>query len=458
MVSTLPKVLHPIGGQPMISHVLDAVSSVVPHVPIAVVVGHGKEKVESVLRSEERWKELDLHTVEQSEPKGTGDAVRCAMNSRWGAKVYEDQCAVLVLPGDQPLISTALIAAMVEPLEKASIRMLTCELDDPTGYGRVVRQGKEGPVQKIIEQKDATPKQQSIKEVANSIYLFEPGFLKQELPKLSNQNKQGEYYLTDLIQAAVRKRKKIEVLKWKNSEELRGVNDLWELSAAGRLLRERILKHWALAGVNFIDPSRVEIEASVRLSPGVVVYPGATLQGKTQIGEGTEIGPGCVLKDARIGAYCKIKAGSVIEDSSIGDSCNVGPYAHLRPDSHVGKESKIGNFVELKNSSIGSKTSIAHLSYVGDADVGSEVNIGCGFITCNFDGRVIEGSRKHRTVIEDRVFMGSDCQAIAPIRIGRGAYVASGSTLTKDVEPDALAIARSPQVIKAGYARRLREG
>jgi bifunctional UDP-N-acetylglucosamine pyrophosphorylase/glucosamine-1-phosphate N-acetyltransferase len=277
------------------------------------------------------------------------------------------------------------------------------------------------------------------------------------LPRLSNKNAQGEYYLTDLISIAARLKKKMGVLMWAKSEDLRGVNDAWELALAQEILNKREIESHAKRGVRFMDWRNTVVECCVEIGPDTEIGAGVVLERFTQIGQGSVIEPHSILRSATIGDGVRIKAGSVIDRSTVESGAVVGPYAHLRPDSVVRPGAKIGNFVELKNARIGEKTSIAHLSYVGDAEVGSRVNIGCGFVTCNFDGRVIDGKRKHSTIIEDDVFMGSDCQVIAPIKIGRGAYVASGSTVTENVEANALAIARSRQVNKPGYAKKLKE-
>ena len=334
------------------------------------------------------------------------------------------------------------------------MRLLTCELAQPQGYGRVVRRGKS--VLKIVEERDASARERAIREVAASIYLFPAASLSFGLERLSNRNAQGEYYLTDLVSQTARARKRIDVLKWEDPEDLRGVNDPWELAQAGRLLNERCVRHWSRQGARFIDPATTWLDSTVELAEDVTVHPGAILQGRTRVGAGTVIGPHVVLKDMEIGAGVELKTGTVAESSQIADGAKLGPYAHLRPQCKVGARAKIGNFVELKKTTIGEDTSVAHLSYLGDAEVGAKANIGCGFITCNFDGRVIDGQRKHKTVIEDGAFIGSDCQTVAPVRVGRGAYVASGSTITDDVEAEALAIARSRQVTKPGYARKLK--
>jgi bifunctional UDP-N-acetylglucosamine pyrophosphorylase/glucosamine-1-phosphate N-acetyltransferase len=381
------------------------------------------------------------------------------MDSEWGRALTAAQAPILILPGDTPLLSASLMTAMLEPMSRsAALRLLVTEIPDPTGYGRVVRRGKSGPVLRIVEERDSSAREKAIREVAMSIYLFQSAFLSSTLAKLSNKNAQGEFYLTDLVATAARARKRIEVLKWAEPADLQGINDPYELAVAGRALNGRILKEHARKGVKILDLDSVWIDAQVSLAEGVTIHPGAILSGATTVESGATIGPRVVLKNVKVGARANIKTGTVAEDSVIGPDAQVGPYAHFRPESQVGQGAKIGNFVELKKTRIGDHTNVAHLSYLGDAEVGSRVNIGCGFVTCNFDGRVIEGQRKHRTTIEDDVFLGSDCQAVAPVRIGRGAYIASGSTITEDVPAEALAIARSRQVNKPGYARKLREG
>ncbi|MEO7161776.1 MAG: bifunctional UDP-N-acetylglucosamine diphosphorylase/glucosamine-1-phosphate N-acetyltransferase GlmU, partial [Bdellovibrionia bacterium] len=365
--------------------------------------------------------------------------------------------SIMVLPGDLPLLTSKMIKDLLTPFKRGeALRLLTCELSSPTGYGRIIRRGKKGAVLRIVEEKDANAKEKLIQEVATSIYLFSSVFLKKTIQKLSNRNAQREYYLTDLVALASKGGKKIDVLKWGNPADLRGVNDPWELSQANEILNGRTLKFWAQRGVKFFDTHSVHIDITVQLGEGVVVHPGAILSGSTRVENGCSIGPHVNLKDVEVGKNSNIKAGTVAERSRIGADAQVGPYAHLRPGSELAAHVKIGNFVELKKTKIGVGSSVAHLSYLGDAEVGQNVNIGCGFITCNFDGRVIEGQRKHRTIIEDGVFMGSDCQTVAPVKVGRGAFVASGSTITEDVPAEALAISRTRQVNKLGYARKLK--
>lgn len=458
MQSRLPKVLHEIGGEPMLFHILRRVQETAPEVPVAIVVGHGREKVESAVRADPDFAKMEITFVHQAEQRGTGHAARCAMDAPWGEARVKEKAEVLILPGDLPLIPAKLVAQLLAPLGKnEALRLLTTVLADPTGYGRVVRRGTRGPVLKIVEEKDANLRQKQICEVAVSIYTFQAVFLRYGLQRLSNKNAQGEYYLTDLIAQAASAKKKAEVLVWDGPQDLRGINDPWELAQARRILNQTLWRQWSLQGVKVVDPDSTWIDALVSLEREVTVHPGAILQGRTRVAAGATIGPHVVLKDVEVGEGANVKTGTTAESSKIGSRVQIGPYAHLRPESVVGSDAKIGNFVELKKTSVGEHTSIAHLSYLGDATVGKHVNIGCGFVTCNFDGRVIDGSRKHRTIIEDDVFMGSDCQTIAPVRVGRGAYVASGSTVTEDVPAEALAIARTRQVNKEGYARKLKD-
>jgi len=458
MRSSVPKVLHELNGKPLLFHVLQHVKQVLPHAPVAIVVGYGRDKVESYLARESELQSMKLSTIFQSEQRGTGDAARCVMMSDWGKQIVQNKSLLLIIPGDLPLITDRLIYEMLPELKRDEVmRLLTCELPNPTGYGRVIRRGKSGPVLRIVEEKDANTKEKEIREVSASIYLFQSVFLEKSLQRLTTNNAQGEYYLTDVIQFAVKQKKKIAGLLWKTPEDLKGVNDPWELAQAGRCVNERLIQGWSMQGVRFIDFTSVQLDATVSLSAGVVVHPGAILLGSTRVGAGTVIGPRVVLKDVSVGENVDLKTGTIAEQSQIGSGAKIGPYAHLRPESVVGARVKIGNFVELKKTRIEEDTSIAHLSYLGDAEVGKNVNIGCGFVTCNYDGRVIEGQRKHRTIIEDGVFLGSDCQTVAPVRVGKGAYVASGSTVTEDVPPGALAIARSAQINKLGYAQRLTE-
>ncbi len=458
MRSSLPKVLHDLAGKPLIFHVLNQARKVCPNAPIGVVVGHGRDQVEAYLKSEPLFKDLSVSFIHQAEQKGTGHAARCAMESQWGLERVKNKDPILVLPGDLPLISESLIRDMVGPLESQdALRVLTCRLSQPTGYGRILRSPDHQRILKIVEEKDASLQEKAIQEVATSIYFFDSQFLGRSLQGLSANNAQNEYYLTDLVSMASGGGLNVPSLLWKDVDQLRGVNDLWELAQAREILNEQYVKSWAIQGVQFLSPGSVRIETLVQLGAEVVIDAGVVLKGTTQIGDRCKVEAHSVLRDMRVDSDVTIKSGTVAEDSVIHSFAQVGPNAHLRPGTEIGARVKIGNFVELKKTKVGDGTSIAHLSYLGDAEVGARVNIGCGFVTCNFDGRVIDGQRKHKTIIEDDVFLGSACQAVAPVRIGKGSYVASGSTLTEDVEAGALAIARARQVNKIDYAKKLRE-
>ena len=456
MHSSLPKVLVPVCGRPMLFNSLLQLEAVIPDAHVAIVVGHQKEKVIELV-SNQKFK-LKIDFIEQPEQKGTGHAVKCAMVSDWGKRAVANKENVFVLSGDLPLLSAELVREMSEPLKRGTaLKLLTAVLDDPTGYGRIVRKSKTGPVVRIVEQKDANQREKEIKEVGLSIYTFQAQFLASGVDSLKNNNAQKEYYLTDLVQMASSKKRDIETRIWEAVDDVRGVNNPYELSQAGEILNARIIRDFALNGVRFTSLTQCRIEPTVKISPDVSIGPGVVLEGTTEIASGVVIGPNVVLRNVKVGGGAEVKAGTYAEDSIIGENVKIGPYAHLRPESVVGKNAKIGNFVELKKTTIGEDTSVAHLSYLGDATVGAHVNIGCGFVTCNFDGRVIDGQRKHKTIIEDHVFVGSDCQTVAPVTLRKGSYVASGSTITDEVPEDALAIARTRQVTKPGYAKKLKQ-
>ncbi len=457
MFSSLPKVLIPVCGRPMIFHILDRVQEVLPGSRVAIVVGHQKELVIQRVR-EEGYSKLNIEFIHQVEQHGTGHAVKCVMDTDWGKVAVAEKENCLILPGDLPLITSELIHEITLPLIRGSaLRLLTAVMRDPFGYGRILRKGKSGPVIRITEEKDATLREKLIQEVGLSIYLFQPGFLSVGVKNLKNKNAQQEFYLTDLIEMAAKKKRTIETLTWAREEDVRGINNPYELSQVCDNLNERMLKQHALKGVRFLNLKSVRIEPSVKIGTDVTVYPDVILEGKTEIGSGVTLGAQVYLKNCVVGKNSEIKKGTIAEDSIIENDVKLGPYAHLRPESKVGAHSKIGNFVELKKTTVGEHTSIAHLSYLGDAEVGSRVNIGCGFVTCNFDGRLIDGQRKHKTTIEDEVFVGSDCQTVAPVILRRGSYIASGSTITEEVKEGELSIARSRQVHKPGYATKLKE-
>ncbi len=452
MGSHLPKVLQPIAGKPLLFHVLSQVLRVLPTTSIGIVVGYQSEVVQDYVRREPLFQNKTIDFILQSQQQGTGHAVRCAMESPWGQARLRNQDHILVLPGDLPLMTPELLKEMMIPLKKSeALRLLTGFMPNPFGYGRIIREKKGGLILKIMEEADASETEKKIQEVAVSIYLFQSDFLNKFIKKLSHKNKQQEYYLTEILMFAIQSKQKIATHLWAESEDLRGVNNPLELLQANQLMNDRLIRYWSNQGVFFSDMHSIYIDITVQLKKGVQINSGVILKGMTIIEEKSIIGPHVVLENVQIGQSVHIKTGTVGIDSKINHHAQVGPYAHLRPGSVVGEKTKIGNFVELKNATIGPETHISHLSYVGDAQIGKKVNIGCGFITCNFDGQ-----KKHRTIIEDDVFLGSDCQVIAPVKIERGAYIASGSTITEDIPKGAFAIARARQVIKLNYAQKFK--
>jgi len=444
MKSELPKCLHKVAGMPMVFRILRTLHCLPIKLDIAVLVGFGKDQI--VKAYEESKGELGLPAVtfiDQSHQGGTGHAVTTAISHPWGAVSQPvENDTILVLPGDQPLVSAHVLTQMLRPLSpRQHYRALTALVPEPKGYGRVVRKrvGSQLQLARVVEEKDATIAERKIKEVVFSTYLFKFGFLKLTLPLLSPKNAQNELYLTDVLEIGFKSKKFGDTLTIDDPSELRGVNDPYELAQAQAIARAAKVEALARAGVYFEDLANVSIDDQVTVEPGARIGVGVVLSGSTK-----------VYKNAHLKAY------TVCMDSTIEEGAQVGPSAHLRPGSLVGRNAKIGNFVELKKTHIGENTSVAHLSYLGDATVGKNVNIGCGFVTCNYDGRVRNGKKKHETVIEDDAFIGSASQVVAPITIGRGAYIASGSTITKDVPAGDLAIARSKQENKQGYALRLR--
>jgi len=438
MKSATAKVLHPVMGKPMISHVVDAAAELAPSRTVVVVgvqAGQVKEKLGG----------SKISFALQKRQRGTADAVKAAMPALEGFSGD-----LVVLYGDTPLIRAQTLKELVRThrRRKAGLTLLTAEPDDPAGYGRIIRDGK-GAVIRIVEHKDADRDQKKIKEINPGLYCYDLAFLKKALPKVGKNNKQGEYYLTDLVEIAVKNGVKIASARIGDPKEIIGINSRKDLAAAAAAMRERTNDRLMLAGVTIEDPDRTWIEPDVKIGKDSVIEPDTRIAGKTVIGTGCRVAMGSRLDNARIGKGVNIKTGSVIEDSQVGEAADIGPYARLRPGSVIGKNVRIGNFVETKKAVIGEGTKSSHLSYIGDAKIGRNVNIGCGFITCNYDGK-----DKWVTVIEDDVFVGSDSQTVAPVKIGKGAYIGSGTTVTRDVPAEALVLARAPLAVKEGWAGR----
>jgi bifunctional UDP-N-acetylglucosamine pyrophosphorylase/glucosamine-1-phosphate N-acetyltransferase len=440
MKSGLAKALHPLAGRPLVQHVLDAASGTAPE-RIVVVLGHQAEKVREAIGR------YAPETVLQQEQLGTGHAVAQAKDA-----IAKAAGPVMVLCADTPLLTVRTLQSLIQLHAKtnAAVTVLTTRTEDPFGYGRVVR-GKSG-VMKIVEEKDATAVQRKISEVNAGIYCFEKGFLLQALDGIDRNNAQQEYYLPDTITLARKRKRRVSALLCEDSDEVLGVNSRKDLSAAEAVLRSRVNTAWMLAGVTMIDPASTFIGSEVMLGRDAVLYGNVRLEGKTLVGEGCTIFPGCRITNSTLENGVTIKDCCVIEESRIASNASVGPFAHLRPGSVISERAKVGNFVEIKKSVIGEGSKANHLSYIGDATVGKDVNIGAGVITCNYDG-----FKKYQTIIEDNVFVGSDAQLVAPVRIGKGALIAAGATITKDVPADALAVSRVPQVIREGFPSKRRK-
>ncbi|HYC59844.1 MAG TPA: bifunctional UDP-N-acetylglucosamine diphosphorylase/glucosamine-1-phosphate N-acetyltransferase GlmU [Thermoanaerobaculia bacterium] len=439
MKSSTIKILHRAAGRPIIDYVLDLAAGVCANPPV-VIVGHQREAVQEVIGARARF-------AVQEVQQGTGHAVLQAGTVLEPAGAANKR--VLILSGDVPLTRPETLRRLIDEHERSgnALTLLTMKLDEPAMYGRVVRDGDE--VTRIVEFKDASDDEKKINEVNAGIYVFEGAHLFDNLRNLSPNNAQKEYYLTDLLQVVRDAGHRVGAVIVDDPVEALGVNSRGELAQVESEIQKRVVAKLMSEGVTFRNPSTVVIDSTVSIGPDTVIYPFVTLEGNTRIGEQCVVEPGVHLINVTVANDVHLKTGTVAEDAIIEDEASVGPYAHLRPGTQLGRKVKVGNFVETKKATFGEGAKASHLSYIGDAEVGADVNIGAGTITCNYDGK-----RKHTTIIEDGAFIGSDSQLVAPIRIGRGAYVGAGSTITKDVPPDALALTRTPQKIVEGWARR----
>lgn len=437
MKSKLYKVLHPVCGKPMVQHVVDQVSKLNIN-EIVTIIGHGAEKVKEQLGGQSKY-------ALQQEQLGTAHAVMQAKEMLAGKEEV-----TIVVCGDTPLIKAETMEALFRHHEETNAKatILTAKLEDPTGYGRIIRNG-EGFVEKIVEHKDATEDERTVKEINTGTYCFDNIALFQALQHVSNDNVQGEYYLPDVIEILKKQGETVSAYQTEDFEETLGVNDRVALAEAERIMRKRINEFHMRNGVTIIDPGHTYIGPDVEIGQDTIIYPGSVLSGKTVIGSDCQIGPNSEIRDCQVGMNTVIRQ-SVAHNSMIGSSVNIGPFAHIRPESNIHDEVRIGNFVEIKKSDFGKGSKASHLSYIGDAEVGSGVNIGCGSITVNYDGK-----NKYLTKIEDEVFIGCNSNLVAPVTIGRGAYVAAGSTITEDVPAEALSIARARQVNKENYVEKL---
>ncbi|HEY8216691.1 MAG TPA: bifunctional UDP-N-acetylglucosamine diphosphorylase/glucosamine-1-phosphate N-acetyltransferase GlmU [Acidimicrobiia bacterium] len=444
MRSSTPKVLHPLCGRPMILHVLDTLVEL-PLQRIVVVVGHGAEHVTKTVH-EQLATEMPIEFVEQRVQRGTGDAASVGLTPFADSVDAEDD--VLVLTADTPLLRAETLAdlATEHRLTEAAATLLTSHVDDPTGYGRVIRDER-GAVDRIVEETDANEAEQAITEINPSIYCFRRTYLAPALRRLSPENAQGEYYLTDAIEVLRRTGHLVVALPAEDPSETLGINDRAQLAAAEQLLRERINHRWMLEGVSMTDPARTYVDATVELEPDVELLPGVVLEGRTVIGSGSVIGPDCRLVDTVVGEDAVI-AHTVARESEIGDRVTIGPYASLRPGTRIAVDAHIGTFVETKNADIGEGAKVPHLAYIGDATIGPRANIGAGTITANYDGR-----EKHRTTVGADARIGSNTVLVAPVEVGEGAYTGAGAIVNRDVPPFALAKG-VPAQIDEGWAER----
>ena len=426
MYSDLPKVLHPLAGRPLLEHVYVSASRL-EHRGIHVVYGYGGDKVMQKLSH------LDINWVEQAEQLGTGHAVKQAIGS------IPDQDIALILYGDVPLITYETLEELVDVAGESGFGLLTTYIDDPTGYGRIVRDGK-GEITHIAEEKDATDEERSICEINTGMMAVTANNLKHWLNNLSSDNAQKEYYLTDVIAAAVEEGVQVNSIKPESVVEVKGVNNRSQLAEMERYYQMVQAHHLMVQGVSLMDPARFDLRGDLETGHDVVIDVNVVIEGSVSIGDGVSIGPNCFIKNADIGQGVEILANSVIENAVIGNHCKIGPFSRIRPETRLAEHVHVGNFVELKKAEVAKGSKINHLSYIGDSEVGKDSNIGAGTITCNYDG-----ANKHKTIIGDNVFVGSDTQLVAPVKVSNGATIAAGTTVTKDIEENVLAISRTEQ-------------
>lgn len=434
MRSVLPKVLQPLAGRPLLAHVLESARSLGAQ-RICVIYGHGGEAVRARLDAP------DLVWVEQNPQLGTGHAVQQALPH------LSDEARALVLYGDVPLIGAATLARLAEAAQGNRLALLTVELDDPAGYGRILRDGA-GRVTRIVEEKDATPEERCVREINTGILVAPVAGLRDWLGRIDNDNAQGEYYLTDIIGLAVGDGVEVVTVAPGAPFETLGVNSKTQLAGLERIFQASVAAKLMDAGVTLIDPARLDVRGELLCGRDVGIDVNCVFEGRVELGDGVVVGANCVLRDVRVGKGTRIAPFSHLDGTVMGEDCVIGPYARTRPGAVLGNGVHVGNFVEIKNSTIADHSKANHLTYVGDADVGERVNIGAGTITCNYDG-----ANKHRTEIGDDVFIGSDTQLVAPVRVGRGATIGAGTTLTRNAPPDQLTVSRTRQQSYADWKR-----
>lgn len=436
MKSPLPKVLHPVGGKPMIARIIESCKQAEIS-EVRVVVGHGQNLVKSVLEP------LSAPTYLQANQLGTADAVKSADLSTLEGEV-------IIMNGDHPLIQATDIRNFISDFreQKLDLAVVTVELADAASFGRIVR--KDNRLVSIVEAKDASAETLKIKEINTGIYVVKAEVLQKYIPQIQNNNSKKEFYLTDLIDLALQNNLKVQALLSKNTDVAHGVNTQVELAAASQKVFKRHVQKLMESGVIFVSPDTTFIEETVLIGAGSVIYPNVFMRGRTVVGAFSVVESNSFISDSVIGESVQIKAGSYIEQTIIKNKASVGPYARLRPETTIGESAHVGNFVEMKKVNFGDKSKAGHLTYLGDAEIGQEVNIGCGTITCNYAA----DKKKYKTTIGDRVFVGSDTQFIAPVTVESDSIIASGTTVTKTVPSGALALSRTPQVNKEGYAKK----
>lgn len=433
MRSRLPKVLQPLAGRPLLAHVMDMAAGLAD-ARLHVVYGHGGDQVPAT------FADRQVSWVEQAEQLGTGHAVEQAMPG------IADDATVLVLYGDVPLVRPETAASLVEAAARG-VALLTVRMSDPTGYGRIIRDA-DGRVTRIVEQKDADPEEQSVDEVNTGLMAAPAARLRDWLSRLDNANAQGEFYLTDIVALAVADEVPVSAVQAGEMEEVMGVNDKAQLADAEAAVRRRRVDELMEQGATVADPARIDVRGKVTCGQDVFLDVGVVLEGQVRLDDRARVGPYCIVRDSHIGEGAEIHPHSLVEGAEIGTGCSVGPFARLRPGAQLETGAKVGNFVEVKNSRLGEGSKASHLSYVGDTTVGRDTNIGAGTITCNYDG-----ANKHRTVIGDRVFIGSGVELVAPVEIEEGATIGAGSTISKRAPAETLTVARSRQVSIRGWQR-----
>ena len=433
MRSSLPKVLQPLAGRPLLGHVIETAKKLNAD-NIITIYGHGGDRVQAAFAEQEiKW-------VEQAEQLGTGHAVQMTL------PVLPQDGVSLILSGDVPCINPVTLQKLLDATAETGIGLVTLTLPDANGYGRIVRE--QGQIQAIVEHKDASEEQRQIKEINTGIYAVSNAKLHQWLPRLSNDNAQGEYYLTDIVAMALADGMQVASVEPEMAFEVEGVNDRVQLAALERQFQAFQAKQLMQQGVHLIDPSRFDLRGNLTVGTDVRIDINVIIEGDCELGNNVEIGAGCIIKNTKIAAGTRVQPYSIFDSAIVGEDTQIGPFARLRPGAQLANEVHIGNFVEVKNTTIGLGSKANHFTYLGDAEVGAGSNIGAGTITCNYDG-----ANKFKTIIGDQAFIGSNSSLVAPVRIGNGATVGAGSTITRDVEDNSLAVERSKQFAKENYPR-----